>query len=89
MVEHTEKGPLIQYIDKSPEAIAKKLEAEKRLEADKKSMLKESKTMQKFMENLKNVENHQNNKIETMEEIQQIPEIVSNIEISMKSMKNK
>ena len=92
IVEHTEKGPLIQYIDKSPEAIAKKIEAEKRLNADKKSVLKETKAIEKYMDSLKNAENQQNNEENVKEEnendVEKIEDqpISSKIEIFVKSI---
>lgn len=89
-VEHTEKGPLIQFIDNGPEAISKKFESEKRIKAEKKANIKENKVMEKFMDSLKKADNlnttiEKDNEDEKPNEISEEKNNTIHIDISLKS----
>ena len=94
LVEHTEKGPLVQYIDRGPEAIKKRKEMAKREKEEKHALEFENKALKKFEESLKterkDFEEEEELKEEAEETQKEKSEIITenaikNIEISLKS----
>jgi len=88
-VEHTEKGPLVQFVDRGPEAVKRKMEKEKREREDKKSAIMENQAMKKFEDSLKkegNETNEQSEKELVIEEEEKLEnENLKGIEILLKS----
>lgn len=61
IAEYTDKGPFIEFIDRSPEAIAKRAEIENRAKQENKEKKIEIKLVEKYTENIKKL----NNQLET------------------------